>query len=88
MSGLLRGLLSLRRPYSQFSQVPFKSTSVTAGMPERFLGASAGLPRDFLPPAVPPAGLPALATPGRCVIATFTSSRHDTSPQLVQTKCG
>ena len=27
-----------------------------------------------------------LATFG--VIATFTSSRHDTSPQLVQRKCG
>jgi len=54
-------------------QRPFSSTSVTVPMAVR-------RPASFR------RGEPAAAVAG--VIATRTSSRHDTSPHVVQRKCG
>lgn len=56
----------------QLSQRPLRSTSVTLPMPD---AGRWGFDFD-------------LVATGLGVIATFTSSRHETSPQVVQRKWG
>ena len=80
-------LLRKDRGHSQFPQVPLRSTSVTAGIARRLPAVGADLVPAF-GAAVPPVAVAGVSPTARWVIATVTSSRHDTSPQLVQTKCG
>jgi hypothetical protein len=82
--------MAAARGHPQFPHWPLSRTSVTERIP---FDAEGDRPvPDFPRPFPADAGLRAAGfartAPGFGVIATSTSSRHDTSPHDVQRKCG